>query len=91
VNIRFWYSIEIRYLKDKFFFLWSSPAPATVTSANLSAEDKTKNEKAARDGVGLAAGAPTTNIQFRLADGSRLVGTFNPSHSVSDLHRFINT
>lgn len=33
--------------------------------------------------------APTTNLQIRLADGSRLVGRFNHTHSVGDLRTFI--
>jgi len=33
---------------------------------------------------------PTTSIQIRLADGSRLVGIFNYSHTVGDIRRFIN-
>lgn len=33
---------------------------------------------------------PTTNIQIRLADGSRLVGTFNHHHTIGDIRRFIN-
>ncbi|XKL66902.1 hypothetical protein PGB90_010322 [Kerria lacca] len=32
---------------------------------------------------------PTTNIQIRLADGSRLVGTFNYNHTINDLRRYI--
>lgn len=33
--------------------------------------------------------APTTNLQIRLADGSRLVGRFNHTHSVGDIRTFI--
>ncbi|ORX98046.1 SEP-domain-containing protein [Basidiobolus meristosporus CBS 931.73] len=34
---------------------------------------------------------PVTSIQIRLADGSRLVGKFNHSHTVGDIRRFINS
>ncbi|KAJ3057092.1 hypothetical protein HK097_000556 [Rhizophlyctis rosea] len=33
---------------------------------------------------------PTTSIQIRLADGTRLVAKFNHTHTVADLRRFIN-
>ena len=32
---------------------------------------------------------PTTQIQFRLADGTRLVSRFNHHHSVNDLYGFV--
>ncbi|EFN54345.1 hypothetical protein CHLNCDRAFT_24942, partial [Chlorella variabilis] len=32
---------------------------------------------------------PTTSIQLRLADGSRLRAEFNLSHTVADIRRFI--
>ena len=33
--------------------------------------------------------APSTSIQLRLRDGSRIVGKFNLTHSVSDIRNFI--
>ena len=33
---------------------------------------------------------PTTSIQIRLADGTRLVSKFNHSHRVSDIRGFVN-
>jgi len=70
-----------------------SPAPATVgsaPSAPLTDGDRKANETAAREQVPLVDGAPTTNIQFRLVDGTRLVARFNPAHTVNDLHSYIN-
>jgi len=32
---------------------------------------------------------PVTNIQIRLADGTRLIGKFNHSHTVQDLRNFV--
>ena len=33
--------------------------------------------------------APTTNLQIRLADGTRLVGKFNHTHTVGDIRTYI--
>ncbi len=33
---------------------------------------------------------PTTSVQIRLADGQRLVGTFNHTHTILDIKQFIN-
>ena len=33
---------------------------------------------------------PTTRVQIRLADGSRLVARFNQSHTVADVRNFIS-
>ncbi|CAI8016887.1 NSFL1 cofactor p47 [Geodia barretti] len=40
--------------------------------------------------VPLDPAQPTTSIQIRLSDGSRLVAKFNPSHTVNDIRQFIN-
>jgi UBX domain-containing protein 1 len=32
---------------------------------------------------------PTTTIQIRLADGQKLIGTFNHSHTIQDIRSFI--
>lgn len=33
---------------------------------------------------------PTTSIQIRLADGSRLSGRFNMSHTINDIRTYIS-
>jgi len=66
-------------------------SPCPVVSGVKPAGDRAESERLAREGIVLAEGAPRTNIQFRLADGSRLVGTFNHNHSVRDLVNFVNT
>lgn len=38
---------------------------------------------------GVDSSQPTTSIQIRLADGSRMVASFNHSHTISDIRRFI--
>ncbi|KAL0810987.1 hypothetical protein ABMA28_010279 [Loxostege sticticalis] len=70
-----------------------SPTPTTVgATAAVAADpsDRAANQRAAQDAVQLDEAQPTTTIQFRLADGSRLTGRFNHSHTVSDLHAYIS-
>lgn len=38
---------------------------------------------------GVDESQPTTSLQLRLADGSRMVAKFNHTHLVSDIRRFI--
>ncbi|KAI4468524.1 ubx domain containing protein [Holotrichia oblita] len=64
-----------------------SPTPATV-GAPLE-EDKNVNEAHARQMVNLDATLPTTSLQIRLADGSRLIGQFNRNHTVGQVRSFI--
>jgi len=61
------------------------------SGAPLNQADRVGNESAARQQIVLQDGEARTNIQLRLADGTRLVAQFNPSHTVNDLHSFINT
>lgn len=39
----------------------------------------------------MDATQPSTTIQIRLSDGSRLTGRFNLSHTIADLRLFITT
>lgn len=39
----------------------------------------------------LNAQAEITTIQFRLANGNRIAGRFNPTHCVADLYRYLRT
>lgn len=64
-----------------------SPTPATI-GAPL-AEDKKVNEAHARKVVPLIEGQPITNIQIRLADGSRLLGQFNHEHTIGQVRSYI--
>lgn len=61
----------------------SSPSPASET--NASEENAAPVSK-----IDVDSSKPTTNIQIRLADGSRLVGTFNYHHTVGDIRSYIN-
>ncbi|XP_064547897.1 NSFL1 cofactor p47 [Drosophila montana] len=61
-------------------------ATATVAPADVA-----NQEASARDAINLNAEAPSTTLQIRLADGSRLAAQFNLTHTVSDIRRFIQT
>ncbi|XP_065167114.1 NSFL1 cofactor p47-like [Atheta coriaria] len=64
-----------------------SPVPLTVGAP--SAEDSAVNEDNARVILNVDKSQPTTNLQIRLADGSRLVGEFNHTHTVQDVRNYI--
>ncbi|XP_065225683.1 NSFL1 cofactor p47 [Planococcus citri] len=62
----------------------------TLSSPSLANESSTSEDNAQANPVEVDNSKPTTNIQIRLADGSRLVGTFNHNHTVGDIRRYIN-
>jgi len=66
-----------------------SPTPPVVGAPME--EDKTVNENNARKHLNLDSSQPTTNIQIRLADGSRLVGQFNHTNTIGDVRSYIVT
>ncbi|XP_063834358.1 NSFL1 cofactor p47 isoform X2 [Ostrinia nubilalis] len=69
-----------------------SPTPTTVgATAPVAADpnDRAANQRAAQEAINLDEAQPTTTIQFRLADGSRLTGRFNHTHTVSDLVGYV--
>ncbi|EDV59684.1 NSFL1 cofactor p47 [Drosophila erecta] len=73
-----------------------SPVANVVTEAPtvavaLSPGEAANQEASARDAINLNSDAPSTTLQIRLADGSRLAAQFNLSHTVSDIRRFIQT
>ncbi|XP_059086981.1 NSFL1 cofactor p47-like [Tigriopus californicus] len=51
--------------------------------------DKTKNEAAAKEQVKVDASQPTTFIQVRMHDGSRLKIQLNQSQTVGDIRRYV--
>ena len=76
----------------------STPAPATLTSASSSSTklppanvNTADDEKVAKANLKLNSSAPTTTLQIRLADGSRLAAQFNLNHTVADIHSYIQT
>uniref|UniRef100_A0A023GJF2 Protein tyrosine phosphatase shp1/cofactor for p97 atpase-mediated vesicle membrane fusion n=1 Tax=Amblyomma triste TaxID=251400 RepID=A0A023GJF2_AMBTT len=48
-------------------------------------------EAEAKKAINLDDSMPTTNIQIRLSDGTRLVARMNHSHTVGDIRRYIVT
>ncbi|XP_074037103.1 NSFL1 cofactor p47 [Leptinotarsa decemlineata] len=64
-----------------------SPAPPIVGTCKE--EDKPTNEAKAKDQMKVDSSKPTTNLQIRLADGSRLVGQFNHEHTIGEVRSFI--
>lgn len=70
-----------------------SSANTTSTSTNTSADGKSneENEKSAAEELALDNSQPTTALQIRLADGSRLSARFNQSNTVDQVRRYIAT
>lgn len=63
----------------------AGPPPPTAVSP----DENTQNEKRASQQLKLDDAQPTTMIQIRLADGSRLAARFNHTHTVEDIRQFI--
>ncbi|XP_063701644.1 NSFL1 cofactor p47 [Culicoides brevitarsis] len=71
-----------------------SPVPGTVeatspTSAPTSVEDQKTNEQEAQASMNVDDAQPTTMLQIRLSDGSRLTGRFNHTHTVNSVRDYI--
>ncbi|XP_059473550.1 NSFL1 cofactor p47 [Neocloeon triangulifer] len=67
-----------------------SPAPVAIGATQpMTEKDKESNEDAAKTAVSVDSTQPTTTVQVRLMDGSRLLANLNHTHTVSDLRRFI--
>ncbi|XP_017079269.1 NSFL1 cofactor p47 [Drosophila eugracilis] len=64
---------------------------ASTVPVALSPGETANQEASARDAINLNSEAPSTTLQIRLADGSRLAAQFNLTHTVSDIRRFIQT
>lgn len=65
-------------------------AAATATAPATSPNENAVNEKKATEALKLDEGQPITMIQIRLADGSRVAGRFNHTHTVEDIRQFIS-
>uniref|UniRef100_A0A3Q3WY25 NSFL1 cofactor p47 n=1 Tax=Mola mola TaxID=94237 RepID=A0A3Q3WY25_MOLML len=66
-----------------------SATPELISAPATSQQDQAANEAQASASVNLDPSQPVTNIQIRLADGSKLVQKFNHTHRVSDLRQFV--
>lgn len=62
---------------------------AAAAAAPPSTDENAVNEKKATEALKLDEGQPITMIQIRLADGSRVAGRFNHTHTVEDIRQFI--
>lgn len=71
-----------------------SPAPATTADAptpSAASGNPVENEAKASSDLNVQQNLPTTMISVRLADGGRLSGRFNLTHTVQDIRQFITT
>ena len=67
-------------------------AQASTAKAAASTDVNTADdEKLAKEKLNVNTASPTTTLQIRLADGSRLAAQFNLNHTVGDIHTFIQT
>jgi UBX domain-containing protein 1 len=66
-----------------------SPTPTVVS--NASASDIATNEQRAKSQLQLDESKPSTQIQIRLSDGSKLVIKANQTHKISDIRQYIST
>lgn len=70
-----------------------NPTPNVVQSvpAPVVAVDLKAAEANAKTAMKLQESEPSTNVQIRLADGSRLIGRFNHTHTIGHLRQYIIT
>ena len=77
-------------LSIKPLFLSFSYAPEVVSHSKPSEGAAGSSVDVAPPTVPLDSTQPTTSVQIRLADGTRLVSKFNHTHTVNDIRQFIN-
>lgn len=65
------------------------PAPEAAPQAAPAAASSSPQSQSVPS-VDVDSSAPTTNIQIRLGDGTRLVSRFNHTHTVGDIYSFVN-
>ncbi|CAF0710617.1 unnamed protein product [Brachionus calyciflorus] len=65
-------------------------SPTPTVSTTLSASETENAENAAKRELNLDESKPTTQIQVRLSNGSRMVIKANQTHHISDLRKYIN-
>lgn len=71
--------------------LGSSSSPIDTSSASLAAVAVSRDSaNQLLQGLVVDDTKPTTSIQLRLQDGTRLVARFNHSHTVADIRGFID-
>ncbi|PWN32101.1 SEP-domain-containing protein [Meira miltonrushii] len=67
-----------------------SPATSLGASSSSAAAPTSQAEPATPSNFEVDSSKPTTQLQIRLADGQRMVGRFNLTHTVRDVRGYIN-
>lgn len=67
----------------------AATSPTTAAAPTATPADNAANEQRASEALKLDESQPVTAIQIRLADGTRVAGRFNHTHTVEDIRRFI--
>ena len=67
------------------------PSASAAPPASAPATTPAAAPAAAPAAVDVDASEPTTNLQIRLGDGTRLVSRFNHTHTVGDIYGFVNS
>ncbi|KAF5295194.1 hypothetical protein FQA39_LY13199 [Lamprigera yunnana] len=84
---------EIEKRSSKAFYgqghTLGSPTPAAIGAPAIQEKDCVVNENLAKNNLETDVSQPVTNIQIRLADGSRLIGQFNHHHTVGHIRTYI--
>ncbi|XP_072163077.1 NSFL1 cofactor p47-like [Diadema setosum] len=75
-------------------YMLGSPAPSIVSGGSSSQSGSTSTSQSSSStttpaSVDVDPAQPVTTVQLRLADGSRLVGKFNHTHTVGSIRSFI--
>lgn len=69
-----------------------SPAPNVITETPPSKpESNEENQKKATENITIDESQPIAMVQIRLADGSRISGRFNHTHTVNDIRQYVIT
>ena len=66
-----------------------SPTPAVTTDVVSPPKVEAPKEEKAAPVIIVDNTKPTTSVQIRLEDGTRLQATLNHTHTIADLRRFI--
>ncbi|EFJ44950.1 hypothetical protein VOLCADRAFT_109909 [Volvox carteri f. nagariensis] len=75
--------------KAKQYFTGTGRTLGGSSGASTSAAPPPAESISAGEWKGVDESKPTTSLQLRLPDGSRMVARFNHSHTVRDIRRFI--
>lgn len=63
--------------------------PSAASSSSSAAAAAAASDAGGGEWAGVNESKPTTSLQLRLFDGSRMVARFNTTHTVADVRRFI--